>query len=310
MGTKYLLILFSAFFIKSSFAFDYKVKIRWNAFEGSKYNFSIVNVIDARLNKDKSIGSLLSGWYKKKTVGNDSLGPELTAFFKAKRPMFDTSTKIILVIKQLNIRYLKGYSMLSGRFEAFENVVSLDYYKIKGNTCALFYQQYFRHKEDATNSETNFAINFTLSETLKFAFNDFNDQLKNHKSFSLAGLDVPAFCNSFNDKPKQVINNQNIKDGIYLSCRDFYLNQPTLLDDYNLSDNISEKPITIKSSNGIIAKAFAIVLAKKIFIYVTDNKYREAVLDNNASLSFTEFDAEGNVGVNRYIDLETGLVYK
>ncbi|HWY11601.1 MAG TPA: hypothetical protein VN026_09765, partial [Bacteroidia bacterium] len=52
---------------------DYKFYFKEDVLKNSKYKFSISEVVDARLNKKKPIGSVLFGMaIHKKTVGNDS----------------------------------------------------------------------------------------------------------------------------------------------------------------------------------------------------------------------------------------------
>ena len=282
-----ILILSNQF---STFAFDYKVSLRDKVFNKTKYNFSVVKFVDGRLNKQKPIGSVPSGFsYKPHTVGNDSLEEELKPFFINNPSFIDKSNKIIVVLNQLNTRFLKSQNSMGGKKEELETTISLDYYKINNNECSLVYQQYYKKLEDVTFSGPTKGINNAFSEILKSSLQDFDNQLKSNQAIASISIDTTSLYSLLKSKPEQIINSQTIKDGIYFSCKDLYLNKPSLADIiFPDTSIITKEPITLKANNYIVDRAYAIVKYSRIFIYTTSHTYKEALLSDNGELYFPD----------------------
>ena len=165
-----------------------------------KYDFSIFDIVDGRLNKAKPIGSLLNG-FKLQYVGNDSLAESMNLFFENNRNWFDTTSRVVIVLNQLSLLYLGGYSMVTGKIEDFQMSVSMDYYKLNGNTCELIYQQ--RHKYTRSVkfiAKKTKAINLTYFETIESALDDFNSQLRSNKLITLKTIPLDALLNLYSTK--------------------------------------------------------------------------------------------------------------
>src|ERR1035437_359613 len=110
MKTKHLghlTLMFILLCQMGAFAFDYSVSLKDGTFEGMRYNFTLLKIIDGRLDKTKPIGNLHSNlsFSDKETVGNDSLCDQMNIFLnKSKANFLDTSNRIIVVLNQLNLR--------------------------------------------------------------------------------------------------------------------------------------------------------------------------------------------------------------
>jgi hypothetical protein len=221
------------------FAFEYKVNLLEKSFKRAKYNFSILKVIDGRLNKQKPIGFIVERIHQQLEtmwVGHDSLGESMTALFKTTHEMFDTSRKIMLVVNQSNIRHIYGYSTLSGNYNLLEVKLSFDYYKLNENKYELIYQQYITHTEDLKHiRKAAKAINVAFSETVKLAMEDFNKQIALKSSLPFKELTADSLLSFLYRKQSQEVTNQNIKDGIYFSCKDLYLNKPSTFKDFSFN---------------------------------------------------------------------------
>ena len=274
----------------SGFAFDYKVSIRDKIFNKTKYGFFVVKFIDGRLNKQKPIGSVPSAFsYKPHTVGNDSLEQELNQFFVNSPSFKNEPVKIIIVLNQLNTRYIRGANSLGGKKEDLETTISLDYYKINNNECSLVYQQYYKKLEDVTFNGPTKGINNAFSEILKSSFQDFDSQLKSNQVIASVSIDTSSLYSFLHSRPEQVVNNKTIKDGIYFSCKDLYLNKPSLADIiFPDTTTITTQPVFLKANNYITDRAFAIVRFNRIFIYVANHNYKEALLSDDGNLYFPD----------------------
>jgi hypothetical protein len=299
------LILINQF---SVFGFEHSIGLRDDAFIGYKYNFSIVKVIDGRLNKKKPVGEFLWGFdFKSKPVGNDSLGIQMDAFFKNHTSSFDTSTKIILVINQLNLRKTGG-----GKDESIEISLSLDYYKITGNSCVLLYKHYCKHRESVKGIfKASKAIDVSFSETVRLSFDNVENQIIKHGAMSSQEIDVASFYHSFDSVPKQVINTQNMKDGIYFSIKDVFLNQPGLTAENFFPDTafLGKKPVSLLSPNYLIARAYAVIRFKRIFIYIRDDYYKEAILSEDGKLFFPDV-TQANTSIGTHVGASVmGIVF-
>ena len=266
--------------------------LRDKNFDDLKFNFSIVKVIDGRLNKQKPIGSLTAGFsFNKETVGNDSLGEQMTLFFKNKPNIFDASTKVILIINQLNLRYIRGTNEMGGKKEELEVLISLDYYLAGEKTSGLLYQQYYKHRENVTFvAKVSKGINVAVSEALINAMTDFKNQINENKVIVRKEFSNDSLFQFFANKPTQVITNQNINDGIYFSIKDLYLNKPGVVNNYYFNDStaIGQKSISVKSTGYKLDRVYAIVKSKRLFIYIGGGNYKEALLSDDGKLFFPD----------------------
>lgn len=263
------------------FAFEHSITLNAGIFENVKFNFSFVNAIDGRLNKNKSLGYFCKDFSEvKESIGNDSLCEELNIFFKKNSSSFDNSNKIILVINQINIKEIKN----SNR-DDFEFSLSFDYYKTIGNKCILFYKQFIIYDGRVRMSKLK-AINRVFSEAIKFALSDFNNKLPALPKVSDEVIDTSILYNLVTNKSSQVVNNKNIKDGLYFSGKDLYLNKPSSLTNCIIPDTaiIRKRNISLKSDNCPEGKAYAFVKFGRIFIYIIDDNYIEALIDNDGKL--------------------------
>ncbi len=301
-----LALLFILLCQMGAFAFEYSLSLRDGAFDGMKYNFTLLKIIDGRLDKTKPIGNLNSNlsFSENESVGNDSLCDQMNVFIKKNKANFlDTSYKIIVILNQLNLRLIEGKSF-EGKIQDIEIGVSLDYYKITGNKCTLIYQQYFKQRESVKMiAKKSKAINVVFSDAITFALFDFKNQRRVYKPVLAPELELTAFYKLFESRPMQIVTNQNLKNGLYFSIKDIYLNNPGLLTDYTIPDTskLGLVPIAIKSKTYIIERAYAIVNSKRIFIYVSDNFYKEADIDGEGKLFFpdvtsTSISKEAKVG--------------
>lgn len=286
-----LLIAFVALSI-SSLAFDYKIGILEKTFEDESFNFFIQKVVDARLNKQKSIGLVVTGFSTdSKTVGNDSLDYQMNTVFGKKPEIFNAATKVIMVINQLNLRYINATTDVSGKEEAIEFSIAIDYYLKEGKTCGLLYQQFFKFKENVKSvNKIAKDINKGFSETIKKALKDFEKQLKTNKAVVRKEFNADSLLQFLSTHPNQVITNQNVKDGLYFSCKDLYLNNPGVIDKYSFTDSteLGQRPLIVSSPGYVMERVYAIVREKRIFIYLGGGNYKEAVLSADGKLFFPD----------------------
>jgi hypothetical protein len=285
------LVLTCIVFHIACFAFDYTFGLREKNFNDIKYNFTLVKVVDARLNKQKPIGSLMTGFaLHNETVGNDSLEEQMNLFFKNRPEIFEQATKVIMVINQLNLRYIKERNDATGKKEELELSIAIDYYLSGDKTCGLLYQQFFKFRESiATTISTRKGLDVAFSETIKGALKDFKKQLDTYKPLVRKEYAADSLFQSFSNKPAQVVSNQNIKDGLYFSCKDIYLNKPGVLSNYALSDSLGlGRVVIVKSSDYVVDRVYTIVKAKKIYVYIGGGKYKEALLNDEGKLFFPD----------------------
>jgi len=273
------------------FGFEYKVKLGQQFFNNVKYEFSILKVIDGRLNRQKPIGSVAAGFSQKnELIGNDSLGYQMSIFFRNKAEIFDSTEKILLVLNQCNLSRAQGNSFFTGQIDDLETTVAFDYYRIVGNKYELIYQQYFKHIESVKFiAKIGQGIDMAFSETVKFALWDFNKQVKLKNFFTGEPLTSDSLFNFFNCIQKQAITRQNIKNGLYFSCKDLYLNKPGVTNDVSFDTSaLGKKPLSIKSKKFIVEKCYAIVAHKQIFIYTSKNNYKAALISEDGDLYFPD----------------------
>jgi hypothetical protein len=290
---------------------DYKFYFKEDVLKNSKYKFSISEVVDARLNKKKPIGSVLFGMaIHKKTVGNDSIAEEMESGFDKIRQCFDSSNPIILVINQINIRFVYSYgkTKTKGAKEDLEMNVSLEYYKINGNTYDLIYQQYYSHKHNASweFSATN-GVSMAFSEAIKLGFEDFDKELSFNRPLNNLKLSYNDFNKLYKLKPSQEVNKKNIKDGIYFSCRDIYLNRPAIIQDFDLKDSLDNGRclFIFKTNSTVFHKSYAIIRAGKIFIHFEDYWYKKVLFADDGKLYYAS-KKDTSIATKNSIDFETG----
>jgi hypothetical protein len=280
----FLLAAFIAFGI-SSFAFNYKLTLLEKSFEDESFNFFIQKVVDARLNKEKPIGALVEGFsLNKETVGNDSLGYQMTALFNRKPEIFNASLKVIMVINQLNLRLMKS---ADGKKEELEFSIAIDYYQSGEKSCGLLYQQFFKFKQPV-KSATKIAkdIDKGFTETIKKALVDFKKQIKKNKAIVRKEFETGLLFQFLENKPAQVVNSQNVQDGLYFSCKDLYFNNPGVVSNYSFTDSagLGQRPLIVRVPGYLMERVYAIVRGRRIFIYAGRGNYKEAVFGDDGKL--------------------------
>ncbi|MGZ3865212.1 MAG: hypothetical protein ACXVC6_03850 [Bacteroidia bacterium] len=248
-------------------------------FQDLKFKFSVVSFLDGRLNTEKP-----SGYYfdklnnKRETIGVDSLSKELNSFF-AKSASFDSSNKFILVLNQLN------YKETEYKVHYFDLTIAIDYYKVAGNKCVLFYRQYYNYF-DKSGFERVKVLNDHFSVTLIKAFREFEDQLRLFKVISTDIYDTTNLISSLKGKPSREITNQNLKEGLYFNVKELYLNQPGYTSEYFMSDtsNLGDESISLMAKDYLLNQVYAIVLHKKMYINIGNGFYTYAEINNNGDL--------------------------
>jgi len=331
----------------SALAFDYKVTLQEKSFEDESFNFFIQKVIDARLNKEKPIGALVDGFsLNRQTVGNDSLGYQMTALFGRKPEMFDASLKVMMVINQLNLRYIKS---ADGKKMELEFSIAIDYYQAGEKSCGLLYQQFFKFKQYIGNTKKDLialpgliptliyqgvstsqalsspskigkAINKAFAETIKKALADFKKQIRTNKVMVRKEFDRGTLLFSLENKPAQVVNSQNVQDGLYFSCRDLYTNNPGVVSNYSFTDSagVGQRPTIVKAPGYLMERVYAIVRSRRIFIYTGGGNYKEAVFGDdgklfapsivNVPLSVNEKGSSASIGILNTLPLSVKAI--
>lgn len=285
---KYFLLLLTGLQMVS-YGFEHTIMLQKDAFEESKYKFSIVEVIDGRLNKQKPSGYFCKDFSTtKELIGNDSLAEQLNLFFKNNRLPFDTSTKIILVINQVNI----GESRAKD-YDDFIIKLSLDYYKVNGEKCALYFQQFTVFKGSVKMSKRK-AVNRVFTNAMTAAFSEFGNQLQRFKTISETEINISELRSSLAVKPPQQVSATNIKDGLYFSLKDLYLNNPSPYKDYLLADTnaLNKDVVSFASKNYYLKTVYSIVRKGRIYIYIHNYFYKEAFLSEDGKLFFEDVTQE------------------
>lgn len=256
-----------------------------DAFEETKYRFTIDEVIDARLNKQKPAGYFCKDFSStKQFIGNDSLAEKMTAFFHSHKVSFDTSAHIVLVINQLNIAEDRAKD-----YDDFIIKMGLDYYKVTGEKAQLFYQQFTVFKGGVKTSKAK-AVNRVFSDAMTASFAEFRDQLKNFPPMSDAQYSLNELRKLGTSKPAQIVNDSNIKDGLYFSMRGLYLNDPSVYTKYRLADTtaLNRTAVAFNSTNYYMRTACAIVRGGHIYVYTYRYFYKEAFIDSAGHLFFPD----------------------
>ena len=256
-----------------------RIKLRETTFDGMHYGFSVINFIDGRLNKQKESAMEPSGWsltLSMNSFWNDSLEKEVNTILKKKHSHFDTSVKMIVVLKHV---YSHQWRDPRGRRgEGREVTLSLDYYKTNGSTCTLVCQQYYNYF-NRTNLQVSSKKNIpaAFSKALELAFKEFDTQLRlnAHPPFPEV-LDTAKLYAASWSMTDQVVTDANVKEGLYFSNKDLYLNKPALIR-YIPTDTLNlVKMREVLNTNDYLSKrAFAIVRNKRVFIYTDDDCYKE-----------------------------------
>jgi hypothetical protein len=171
--------------------------------------------------------------------------------------------------------------------DELEFTIAIDYYKAGDNTSGLLYQQYFKYKATAKAAKTTGKdINKIFSETIKKALKDFTKQLKTDKGAVRKGFNADSLFQFLASTPTQVINNQNIKEGLYFSCRDLYINNPGVVSNYSFTDSagVGQRPTIVKAPGYLMERVYAIVRGRRIFVYTGGGNYKEAVFGDDGKL--------------------------
>ncbi len=261
-------------------AFEYVFSLTDNAFHKGKFQFSIVRVIDARVNDTLSIGFIPGFSGRPQSIGNDSLAYDLTDFFKSDTAHFDTLNNIMLVINQINFTINQAqYATVT---------LSLDYYLLRDNKYSLLYKQYLSHVKNvkAVMARSN-AVNIAFSKAMEAAFDDFDQQLDGGNPSVVYQMDSSVFTSAVLKTQTPVISNQNLKDGIFYSCRDLYLNKPGLISGYTLPDTSMFRTNQVSIQNEKTTfHPYACVVNKKIYINTGNDFYREALVSDSGKVYF------------------------
>jgi hypothetical protein len=111
------------------------------------------------------------------------------------------------------------------------------------------------------------------------------------------------------NKPAQVITNQNVQDGLYFSCKDLYFNNPGVVSNYSFTDStgLGQRPLIVKALGYLMERVYAIVRDKRIFVYAGGGNYKEAVFGDdgklfipsivNVPLSVSEKGSSASIGI-------------
>jgi hypothetical protein len=279
-----IILIHCLFYFNDLFAFDVNLALDKNAFVYEKYNFCIVDVIDARINKEVPSGFFYQGLLNKKhTVGNDSLSKSLVRYLNKHTKPFYESTKIILVINQLNIT-----EIVSNNIDDFEFTIGFDYYRVTDNSAKLEYSQYLRYYKGAGLNKEN-AINKGFSETFAAAFLQFKNQLMYYKPPVFTPVNITDLYNKLTE-PINPSSTSQITDGVYFNIAQLLKNAPALVSGYTVKDSalFSAQPAVIDSKTYLVKKAFAIVKSGQLFLHLSDGIYLPATVESDGTISLKD----------------------
>lgn len=285
------------------FAFDVKLMISKNAFVYEKYNFSIVKVIDARISPSTPTGFFFQGaLIKKFSVGNDSLDKELAGYFKKNQKSFhEPTTKMILVINQLNLTEIRYKNI-----DDFEFTLAFDYYRVVDNTAKLEYSQFIKYDKGAgINKENSIVKGF--SEAMAFAFLQFKNQIMYYKPLAFTPILTEDLTSSLTRKLVKRIVGVQLNDGIFFNINQLLKNAPVITSGYSLAkDSALQKaqPVTIECKTYLAKKAFALVEKQQLYIYISDGIYLPGEIDDNGSIFLKDLYYK-----KKYNVLNTSWVY-
>lgn len=282
MKTKLLILFIGIYSHSFLFAFDVNLMINKNTFVYEKYNFSVTNVIDARINQKNAVGYYYGGLLNKKlSVGNDSLDKELIRFFNKYSKSFYEPTKIILVINQLNLTEIKFKNA-----DDFEFTLAFDYYRVVGNTARLEYSQFIKFDKGAgTIKENSIAKGF--SEAMAFAFLQFKNQLMYYKPLVFTPLLLEDLKVKLTEKLTKRICEAKINEGLYFNINQLLKNAPVISSGCTISNDstlLSGKTTSINCNSYLVKKAFAIVKNEQLYLYISDGVYLPAEIESNGDI--------------------------
>lgn len=275
---------------KQAYGFEYTISPTDNAFKKTKYHFTVDSFIDGRYDAGLPIGYIPSFSYKPQSVGNDSLANSMNDFFKTHKEPFDTANKIIVVLNQLNLYYFQDFSMLTGKIQDIKIFLSLDYYKIDHNKCALIYQQFIKSTTSVKFiMSRSKGVDISFSNALHEAFANFETQLESGTANISPDRDLSEIL-SYATAKNDIKFKSSVADGVYFSCKDLFMNRPSIFSNAITIDNteIADGKISLKGNKYVVNQAYAIVSNNKIYVNLHDNIYRSAQADNNGQLLFPD----------------------
>ncbi|MBA3682224.1 MAG: hypothetical protein H0W73_13860 [Bacteroidetes bacterium] len=284
MKLKSLVILFFSLCIsKALFAFDATFMLNKDAFVYDKYNFSIVKVIDARIDKQKPIGIYYNGLLsnKKQTVGNDSINKELERHFLKYPKSFYEPTKIILVINQINL-----IEILNKRIDDLELTLAFDYYRVNENTAKLEYSQYLKYDKGAGTFKPD-DINKLFSSAVAAAFLQFKNQIMYYKPLEFTALHTEELEKKLNSKIIRRIDSANANDGLYFNIHQLIKNAPVVTSNYKIvSDSalLNNQAVAVDSKTYLVKKVFAFVKNSQLYIYMGEGIYLPAIIEGDGKI--------------------------
>ncbi len=286
------LLIFSFCFSKSVFGFDATFMLNKDAFVYEKYNFSIVKVIDARIDKQKPIGIYYPGLLsnKKQTIGNDSIDKELERFFFKYPKSFYEPTKIILVINQINL-----IEAIDKTNDDLELSLAFDYYRVIENTAKLEYSQYLKYNRSAgVNKPEN--ISKLFSTAVAAAFLQFKNQIMYYKPLEFTALQTEDLVKKLNTKVIRRIDSVNANDGLYFNIQQLIKNAPAVTSNYKIVNDsalLNNKAVVIDSKTYLVKKVFAFVKSSQLYIYIGEGIYLPAIVEASGKIAIKDFYYEG-----------------
>ena len=298
----------------ASASFYYRLSLNEAPFSEVKYNFTIERFVDARLNKFKPVGEFDDR--RKNTprsVGNEFLSDEVSAFLSKRHDLFDPSPTIVVALNQLNLNYPLDPNRRGSNDELVASI-ALDYYLKEGAGYTQIYRQYYKYALKDLPRNPEMAFTDCFSGALSRALMAFNNTLRSNQLLHNLPIDSVTFFSLLTQRSEQVVTNQTLQDGLYFSLKDIYLNRPLKTPNYKtpVIQDILNGPITIASDVIPIPSAFSIVIDHRIFIYTGHNIYTEAFIDDKGTLFFRHHTVyqKQNSGIGRVIAVEAaGIVF-
>lgn len=293
MKIKLIFFLFFSFYsFKTLLAFDASFMLNKDAFVYEKYNFSISKVVDARPDKQKAIGIYYKGLLlnKKFLVGNDSIDKEMERYFLKYPKSFYQSTKIILVINQINL-----IEIINKNADDFELTLALDYYRVTENTAKLEYSQYLKYDRGAGMNKPD-DINKLFSTAMAAAFLQFKNQVMYYKPLEFTALQTEDLVKKLSSKIVWRIDSTNANDGLYFNIHQLIKNAPVVTSNYNIvSDSalLNNQVVAIDSKTYLVKKVFAFVKSGRIYIYMGDGIYLPAIVEADGRIALKDLYYKG-----------------
>ncbi len=263
----------------------YEVKLTGSVFKGERYEFAFAKFIDARLNYNKPVGYTRMGVSNRveELVLNKKFNEYCDSVFNIKGIKYEGRIKLIPVFTQITIQETH-----SGGDE-FSNVsLAMDFYKIEGDSCFLYYSSFTK-----VNSVNGFDITKkhgkNLSTAISVIFSNLNvfvsqeSPLIKPAKISIGQLrdTLEIMNNTFHDAP--------LKEGIYFSCRDLINNEPSA-DFADLISNVdtSKNELFFSESTIFFRRNYFFAFVKKntLYVHLKDLTYHRANIDKRNRLAY------------------------